>query len=454
MTTATRHSFQHNLRALSPRRRFTPASWLVFLLAITLVPLAACSKAGSEGSRGESADSTASGDATTAEKSEDESKDEGKKPRKRRERTTSVRVSEAFRGELVIPVLAEGTIRARHTAELRTEIAGRIVRIAAVEGQAVRKGQLLIKLDDREYEVAAEEARAEYLEALSLLAIEDENLEVPERPADLQTKIDELEQMEAAGTITREERLAREVALDVSALKEGHYRLDVLASRSGIATARGAMERAKLNLERTEIRAPLSGVVTGLELSTGEHVTANQAVCTLVNNRDVEAEVGVLESDIGSITVGKRALLAVPALDDTVAVSVDVISPQFDSSTRTCKVLLRLQNTSGHIRPGMFVRAIISGENFSDRLLVPKEAILMRDGRPLLFKLEDDRAKWLYVETGKRNDNLVEIKKVLQGGSLQPGDRVVVADHLTLAHDTKVKVKKVVPIKDPWRSGD
>lgn len=442
-----------SLREVRPRRLSAPAPWIGFVLAVFLVPLAGCSKVGSEGSQGE-ADSTRAAEASAEAKASDDEDATKNKPKKRRERTTSVRVSEAFRGELVIPVIAEGTIRARHTAELRAEIAGRIVHIAATEGQAVRKGQLIAKLDDREYEVAAEEARAKYLEALSLLAIEDESLEVPERPADLQARIDDLERMEAKGTITREERLAREVALDVAALKGGHYRADVLASRSGIVAARGAMERAKLNLERTEIRAPFSGVITGLHLSAGEHVTVSETVCTLVNNRDLEAEVGVLESDIGSIAVGKPALLVIPALGDTVPVSVDVISPHFDTTTRTCKVLLRLQNTTGHIRPGMFVRAIISGENFPDRLLVPKEAILMRDGRPLLFKVEGDLAKWLYLKTGRHNDNLVEIESVLQGGTLEPGDRVVVADHLTLAHDTKVKVKKVLPIKDPWRSTD
>ena len=86
-----------------------------------------------------------------------------------------------------------------------------------------------------------------------------------------------------------------------------------------------------------------------------------------------------------------------------------------------------------------------------DQLLGPaREAILTRDGRPLLFKVEDKRAKWLYVKLGRENNHLVEVERVLQGGTLAPGDLVVVADHLTLSHDAKVKVKKVVPVQDPW----
>jgi len=98
----------------------------------------------------------------------------------------------------------------------------------------------------------------------------------------------------------------------------------------------------------------------------------------------------------------------------------------------------------------MFARALIAGERFEDRLLVPREAILTRDERPLLFKVEDNRAKWLYVELGESNDDMVAITGVLQGGTLEPGDRVIVSDHLTLAHDAKIKVRRTVPNGDPW----
>ena len=112
-------------------------------------------------------------------------------------------------------------------------------------------------------------------------------------------------------------------------------------------------------------------------------------------------------------------------------------------------MLIRVKNDDGRLRPGMFARALIAGERFEDRLLVPREAILTRDGRPLLFKVEDGRAKWLYVGVGESNDHLVEITSVLQGGTLEPGDRVVVSDHLTLAHDAKVKVRKTLAVRRP-----
>lgn len=386
---------------------------------------------------------------TEAQQPDSEEDDDGKT---RKEKSTSVDASKAFRGDLVIGVIAEGAIRARNSAEIHAEIGGKITRIHAQEGQSVRRGQMILKLDDREYEAEVEEARAQYLQALSLLSIEEEDIDLETMANQIRDEFTNLEKLEQQGKITREERIAREIQLDMDAIKEGKFRYEVAAARSGVSVARAALERARIKLERTEIRAPFSGVITGLTLSPGELITANETICTLVDNVNIEAEVGVLEADLGHVAEGKPALLEIPALDKTVPVTVDVVSPQFDRDTRTCQVLLRLKNEDGLLRPGMFVRAQIAGETFQERLLVPREAILTREGRPLLFKVEDGRAKWLYIQPGRSNDYLVEVDKVLQGGTLEPGDKVIVTNHLTLAHDAKVKVKKTLPATDPWIS--
>ena len=377
-------------------------------------------------------------------------KEEKKEDKPKKEKSTSVNAAKAFSGDLVLPVVAEGAIRARHTTEIRTEISGKLIRVHVQEGQQVRRGQLVAKLDDRELEAAVEESRATYLQALSLLSIEDDSLEVSELAQQVRDEFANLEKLERSGEISREERYAREIKLDIDAIRGGKFRYEVAAARSGVSVARAALERARINLERTEIRAPYQGVITGLRLSRGEQLVANETICAIVDNLNIEAEVGVLEADLAHVEVGKPVLLSVPALDLTLPVQVDVVSPQFDRETRTCQVLLRLKNEDGRLRPGMFVRARIAGATYHDRLLVPREAVLTREGRPLLFKVEDKRAKWLYIKIGESNNHLVEIERVLQGGNLEPDDKVIVSNHLTLAHDAKVKVKKTLPVSDPW----
>ena len=399
---------------------------------------------------------SASTSATKAKKDSSSSADTSSTKKKvRKEKPVSVNVCNAFRGELVVPVVAEGTIRARRTAELRFELSGKIRRIAVKEGQSVKKGQLLAQLDDREYRIRIEEAHSRYLQALGKVAVEEDGSSLPqdsERAKVLRKKLQDLADMEARGEITRTERLDREIALGMEAVGEGGFRRELVEARSGLAQARADEEQARLNLEKTQLRAPFAGVVTGLTLAPGEWVNANQAFASLVDNVDIEAVVGVLESDLKNLELQRPALLAVPALGDTIPVRVDVISPRIDSASRTCQVLMRLRSEDGRVKPGMFVRALIAGEILKDRLLVPREAILTRDGRPLLFKVVDGRSKWVYVKLGAQNDRFVEIEKVLQGGPLEPGVPVIISNHLTLAHDAKIKIKKTVTPPDAWAS--
>lgn len=437
---------------------------LRILFAATMVIVMAALGCGKKAATQSTADSTATdstslanaqgsmeGDAENFGQNPDAAADTSAKAEKK-ERAVSVNAARAIRADLVRPVIAEGQLRARHSAEIRAEVSGKIMRVPVEEGQPVKRGTLLLKIDDREYEMAAEEARARYLQTLSLLTIEDADVDttLAQDAKEVRDQFADLERLEKSGKISRDERLAREIGLDVQALKEGKFRGEIAAARSGVSVARADLERARLNLERTEIRAPFDGVVSGLTLSPGEQVMTNQVLFTLVDNVNIEAEVGVLEADVGKIAPGGAAILAIPALGDTIPARVDVVSPQFNRESRTCQVLMRVKNDDGRMRPGMFARALIAGERFTDRLLVPREAVLTRDGRPLVFKVEDGRAKWLYVELGQSNDHLVEITSVLQGGTLEPGDRVVVSDHLTLAHDAKIKVRKTVAVDDPW----
>lgn len=370
--------------------------------------------------------------------------------RETREKLTAVDATTAVRADLVVPVVAEGRIRARREAEIRAEIGGILERVQVAEGQSVSRGQLLARLDGREYQVAIAEARSRYLQALGQIVIEDETVESPADSGALGAELERLWEEERVGRLTREDRLAKQRALEMAALQEGAFRRDLVEARTGLSAAKADEERARLNLERTEIRAPFSGVVTGLTWVSGQRLAAGETLCAIVDNVEVEAEVGVLESDLRGLEVGDRALLVVPALAETLAATVDVISPRIDPETRTCEVLIRYRSADGSLRPGMFVRASIAGETFTDRLLVPRAAILTRDGRPLLFRIDGERARWVYVTLGEQNDHLVEIAKVLQGGPLEAGTRVIVSDHLTLTDDAKVEIRKTLPVQDPW----
>ncbi len=417
-----------------PRTRPLLSTALVFLLVC-----AGCLGRGADGGAPDS--TTAVTDSTAAKKQ--------KKPRK--EKSIRVNVGAVRRGNLVRSVFADGAIRTPRSVEIRTKVAGEIIAVEVRDGDHVRKGQLLARIDPREYEIALRESRYKHLQALSQMAAEDDTFTVNSGALrDFAARRDDLRKLRAEGTLTEDEYAARLLALEMDALDRGAFRDAVFEQRTGLADARMAEERARLNLEYTEIRAPFSGVVQGLAVVRGEMASVGQAVCTVYNNRHLEARVNILEDDLRHLEEGRPVLLAIPATGDTLEAKLDVISPVLDQATRTCEALIRFDNPDERYRPGMFVRARIAGAVYPDRLLVPKDALLIRDDRPLVFKVDGDRAQWLYVDTGLQNEDWVEITGVHSGGSLAPGDEVVVSDHLTLAHQAKIKIRKRIPSHDRW----
>ncbi|MBN2169694.1 MAG: efflux RND transporter periplasmic adaptor subunit [Candidatus Krumholzibacteriota bacterium] len=401
--------------------------WYPILLLSAALALAGCGDGGGDGG---AADSTAA-DSAGAET-------------QKNEKQSSVEAAAVIRGDLVLPITAEGHVRARHEADIRSEVAGRVSIMAAVEGERVRAGQILLRLDDREYRVALVESESTYLQALGRLAVEDE-------PAALSERLQVGDATGRNGGDIWRDSLDEQLA----ALQDGGYRRELAEARTGMAGARAAAERARFNLERCEIRAPFDGVVTDLTLSPGEWVSAGQVLCSLVDDVHLEAEVEVLESELGHLALGRPVLMAVPALGDTLPLTVDIVSPRLTPESRSCGVRLRFENRDGRIKPGMFVRADIAGEILPDRLLVPREAVLTRDGRPLVFKIEDGITQWIYVRLGSRNARFVEVERVLQGGSLAAGDQVVTSEHLTLTHGAPVKVTRLHTPRTAWRiAGD
>ena len=372
-----------------------------------------------------------------------------KKPPK--EKSIKVDVGQIRQGDLVLPVYADGTIRAPQTVEVKAKMGGQLTAVLIRNGDQVQEGQLLARIDSREYQISLEESRYRHLQALSQIAAEIDTCKVDQAALNnfnaAKRKLDRKRERGSLGEDAYQNRL---INLEMTALRLGAFREEVLQQRTGLTTARMAEERARLNLDYTEIRAPFGGVVQNLTVVDGEILAIGAIICRVCNSTELEAVVNVLEADLGNLVEGRPALLVIPAMEDTLETTIDVISPKLDTATRTCQLILRFDNPDGRLRAGMFVRAQIAGWIHYDKLLAPKDALLVRDSRALVFRKDGDRAKWLYVDTGLENDDWVEILKVHGGASLSPEDTVVVSDHLTLAHESKIKVRKSVPRQNRW----
>ncbi len=424
------------------RRAMLPAALIASVLCLLVLLLSGC-LGGGGGGDGQAADTTAAQAAAASEaQTENAGAGEGEGESAREERAIRVMTGRVIRGDLVQSVFADGQLRTRQVLEVKAKIGGQLVEVLVRDGDQVRQGQVLARLDGREYRLDLEKSRFEQLRALSQVAAEQDTFAVDlDALRTFEEQRRDLDRQRDRGRIGESEHRARVLELELEALAGGAFRQEVFQQRTGLADARLAEERARLNLEYTEIRAPFSGVVQGVQAVVGANIMSGQTICLIYDNERLEAAVNVLEANLADLVVGRPARVAVPAVRDTVLAQVDVIAASLDAQSRTCEVIIRFENPGGRLRPGMFCRAEIAGFVHPERLMVPKAAVLIRDDRPLVFKRQDTRAQWLYVTTGLQNDHWVEITQVHSGGSLAPGDEVIVSDHLTLAHESLIEVR-------------
>ncbi|MDH3457815.1 MAG: efflux RND transporter periplasmic adaptor subunit, partial [Gemmatimonadota bacterium] len=315
------------------------------------------------------------------------------------------------RDTLVISVAAAAQAAAVKEARLLAQVEGRITRVRIKENDPVRRGGWLIEIDSTEYALSVSRSRA---------------------------------QLAKADAAFRELILFDDQIAD-SAIRTERAR--VARAKSGLEDAELALREAELRLSRTHITAPFAGRVASLRVGEGETVRVGDELVSVVNLDPIKVEVQVLESEVGLLRQGNRAVATFAAFPGEQFVGrVATINPLIERNTRTARVTVTLANHDGRILPGMYARVSIEARQFADRILVPRAAILERDRRTMLFvftgETEVGLAKWRYVTTGLGNDSVVEIVESAETDMVQPGEWVLTDGHYTLIHDARVRLVK------------
>jgi RND family efflux transporter MFP subunit len=357
----------------------------------------------------------------------------------------SVNVDEARIGDLVIKLRSPGEAFTRRNIMLSAEVPGVIKNLVVDEGRHVRQGDLLLELDNREYGLDLESARAQYLQALSELLLEEQfsmesesviQPETSQKWEQLEKELKEAQDLYAKGMIARQEVEDKRQAYELALIESGGKKEEIREAAKGVTQAYVNVQKAELDLEKTQIRSPFSGIIHNIKVSPRERINSGQELFNLVNIHEIEVHAKVLESEVGRMEEGRDADVKFSAYPDTIFKGkVKAISPVVNPEDKTCTVIIHVANRDEKIKPGMHAQVEIPVEIHRNRLLIPQDAVLVRQGRKLAFVMEGELAKWRYIEAGLENDQFVE---VLEG--VQAGEKVIVEGHFTLAHDAKVRV--------------
>ncbi len=362
-----------------------------------------------------------------------------------RQYTQKVDVAKVTARTIRSSILASGQLVYLNPVELKPEVIGKITEIPVVEGQLVKKNQVVLRLDPQLYAAAVAQAQAGVEQAQ--IAIESQQLSI----ANLQLQYHRQQALYKQGLVDANtfDQLGNQLAI-------ARVQLDSLKEALRIAHAQ--LNQAQQNLSKTVIRSPIDGMVTSLPVKVGETVItgANIPGSTLMEIADpaeVLADVQVDEADIANVKLGEEASInAVSYPNNTFHGKVQFVAASVTDNSTTALTATAVQQgvtfevkiglTDLHlprIRPGMSCRAEIFTQSTPNAIAVPLQAVLYENNpnsRSLeptsgayVFVMRNGKARKVPVTTGVSSDTYQEINS-----GLKAGETVITGPYLALHH--------------------
>ncbi len=365
-------------------------------------------------------------------------------------------IAEEISADAILAPLSQAAIAPRISAPIRAEYVQR--------GAHVRRGQLLVTLEDGDLRGSALDS-AGTLAAARANATATANATVPEeqRRAEL-----EVAQLEAARNVadrasTERKRLFEQGALSgrdadtayaaavqaEAALALARQHLSSVVKTTGATTqqsaqgqldsARGRLISARAQESYAQLRSPIDGVVTDRPLFPGETSVAGSTLITVMNTSSLLAKLHLSQTAAQKLEVGRRAEIRFAGVDEPVAATVSFISPALDPGSATVEVWLALPNAEGRFKVGTPVHALIYGIAVPRALLIPPAAVLpTQDGGTAVMVVgADGVAHTRAIKTGIRTTGAVQVVS-----GLSANDMVVTTGGYGLDDKTKVTIGK------------
>ncbi len=347
-----------------------------------------------------------------------------------------VEVAAAERGAISSHVLSTANLRALRNVELKSQTAGVVRRVLVEEGDVVRSGQELATLDDRELRISLDLSRQQLEQAR--VQLESAQLLREKNEAQIEFKRAELKRNEealAAGLVSDTDVSLLRSQLAELVLDEKRQAVAVRETRLRTEEIRKEIERAEMQLSETHIRAPFDGSITSRTVEIGQTVGAADALFRLSSFAPLYADAFVSELDSRRVRVGQTARILLDGADKPAGGRVVRVSPVVDDQTGTVKVTTELHPPSSDYRPGSFVRVRIETDTRQETTLIPKRAVIERDGETYVFIHDGETARRQDVELGYEDGDAVEIRS-----GVRPGDQVIVAGQGKLKDGDKTRV--------------
>ena len=291
-----------------------------------------------------------------------------------------------------------GTIDANEKVNLISEVAGRITGIYFTEGSYVKKGQLLVKVNDQDL-VASLKQNAYQI----ALAKQNEN---------------------------RNKQLLQ---------KEAISQVEYETSLTGLNTFNAQADLIKAQIAKTEMRAPFSGTIGLRSVSPGGYLSPNTAIATLVNMDPAKITFSVPEKYQAYIRAGSKISFSVASSRESNNATVYAIEPSIDVNSRTITVRAKASNSKGLLKAGSFAKINLALDQIPKTIMLPTEVVTPDIKGNKVFIYENGIAVPRSVTTDLRTDTKIQVTD-----GLKPGDSVIVSAIMQLRPKAQLKLIKTI----------
>jgi len=323
--------------------------------------------------------------------------------------------------QLALPQVVEfsGPLVAPNTAIVRAKATGTLLSLDVQEGQRVKAGEPIGRID-----------------------VSDLQSKVAERAANLAAVRTTLDQ--AQRTHESNIGLANDKFISPIALENSKSALE--SAKAGVAAAQAALDSARIALRDASLLAPISGIVSKKYVVSGEKVTAEQQVVTIVDLHLLELAGTVGTQEVGQLTTGMPVTLKIEGLDKPIDGKLARIAPAAEAGTRSIGVVVQLQNPKETMRAGQYAVAQVQIGDATPRLTVPISAISSASGQEYVWTVEKGKLLRRTVTTGRR-DPVKGRAEVIEG--LAPDVPVLGARFDNLREGAKARVVAVATAATP-----
>ncbi|HYC42471.1 MAG TPA: efflux RND transporter periplasmic adaptor subunit [Noviherbaspirillum sp.] len=318
-------------------------------------------------------------------------------------------------GELRQLMPLTGSLRAVNQASVKAKVAGEVREVLVREGEAVKAGQAVARMDTSDYQARVEQAGGALQAARGQLEI-------------------------ATKTRDNNKALLDKGFISKTAFDNAESQFNI--AQANVESARAALDVAQKALTDTVVKAPISGQVSMRMVQPGEKVAVDNRLLDVVDLAQMELEAAVPAVDIGHVSLGQEVQVKVEGMPKALTGKVVRINPATQAGSRSIMVYIQVENPQGVLRVGMFGEAQLTTARKSGVLTVPQAAVHSDAGRQYVYAIEDGKLARKPVTVGiLGNDGAGSAVEIVQG--LESGAQIVKANLGALHIGTQVKITQV-----------